>query len=535
MLRLKDALSVFDKSSPYAVSTDTELNDPELNDIKKYFYIETEIEKAFVSKLSQLKNDEILFLCGSSGDGKSELLTRHNECYKKSIDFHLDATHSFEPHSTAIDTLNDLFSSQKEKNRPLVVGINIGMLGNFSEEGSTSHETLKANIKSFLKTKNAIQKQCYFIDFESFPKFDLNTDSHTSDFIQQILFKLTDPVDSNPFFVLYEQERKDGDEMLSANFRLLSIKSVQSIIIDLLLKARLVKDQFITARALLDFIYYLVTGPKYLFDNLFNEDANELVSKVSLFDPCSLRRKNIDIFILQRKLELLSSDYGLFSNELLEIGIDCNSNYIDHYSLVRLFYILKDYEFSNNYHLTFKQDFDDCLIDKYATIWGLHASYDGSKNEKQELKSFYKDIVLVAINKYANRNASNLNKDEFFISSHNNLDLTVELELTVSYSEIKKIKDQKISFFMAYMKVEDKALPPIPISINMLNLMMKIVQGYRPNKHDKNTVVLLDEIVCQIIEEANKSNVLYLHTGSSKIKIKKIDEDDIEVSGGAAI
>lgn len=531
MLRLRDALSVFDKSSPYAVSTDSELNDPELNEIKKYLYIETEIEKVFASRLSELKNNEILFLCGSSGDGKSELLTRYNEQYKETVDFHLDATHSFEPQSTAIDTLNDLFSSQKEKNRPLVVGINIGMLGNFAEEGAPCHDDFKVIIKNFLETKVASQNQCYFIDFEAFPKFDLISDSHASDFIQQIFSKLTEQVEQNPYFLLYELEKKNGDVVLCANFNLLSIKSVQKVIIDLLLKARLVKDQFITARALLDFIHYLLTGPKYLFDNLFNESDNDLGSKIALFDPCSLRKKNIDIFILQRKLDLLSSNFNVFSEDLKTIYINCDLSLVDHYSLVRLFYVLKDYEFSNNYHLFFKRDFDDYLIDEYSKVWYLHSRFDGSKDQKLELKLFYKNIVLVAINRYANRNASNLSKDEFFISSHNNLDLAVELELSISYSEIKKITNQKISFFLAYIMVEERALPPIPISINLLSLMMKIVQGYRPNKHDKNTVVLLDEIVYQIIEVANSSNVLYLHTGSRKIKIKKVDEDDIEVSG----
>lgn len=61
--------------------------------------------------------------------------------------------------------------------------------------------------------------------------------------------------------------------------------------------------------------------------------------------------------------------------------------------------------------------------------------------------------------------------------------------------------------------------------------MCRIVRGYRPNKHDKNTVVLLDEIVDQIVDIANTSNTLYLHADSLRIKLKQVDEDDIEVSG----
>jgi len=531
LLGLRDALSVLDKSSPYAVSTESDLTNSELNEVKNHLYIETEIEKAFADKISQLENDEILFLCGSSGDGKSELLTRYYEKYRERIDFHLDATHSFEPQSTAIDTLNNLFLAQKESNRPLVVGINIGMLGNFAEEGASNHDDIKEAIKIFLNKKITDQTCHYFMDFEAFPKFDLISDSHTSKFIQQLLSKLTEQSDNNPFYVLYKRESVIKENILCANYQLLSMVQVQNMIIDLLLKSRLVKDQFITARALLDFVHYLLTGPRYLFDNLFHENDNELGSKVFMFDPCSFRKKNLDLFILQWNLELLPADFYKYSKDLEEIGIKCKDEIVDQYSFVRLFYVMKNQEFSNNYHFNYKSDFEDCLIDEYAKIWCLHSRFDGDKDEKSELKEFYKSTVLAAINKYANRNSSNLSKDEFFVSSHNGWDLTVELELSVNYKKISDSHNQKIGSFLAYIKVEDKTLSPIPISINLLNLMYRIVHGYRPNKHDKNTVVLLDDIVDQIKEVANTSNTLYLHTGSSKIKIKEIDFDDIEVSG----
>ncbi len=530
LLRLRDALSVLDKSSPYSVSTNSELTDLELNKIKKHLYIETEIEKAFALKLSQLKENEILFLCGSSGDGKSELLTRYYNKYKHLFDFHLDATHSFEPKTTAIDTLNKLFLNQKEVKRPLVVGINIGMLGNFAEEASSNHDDIKSAIKTFLNSKVINQNQYYFLDFEAFPKFDLLADLHSSDFIQQLLTNVTEKSDDNPLYVLFKQELLDGDTVLCANYRLLSMSSVQSIIIDLLLRSRLVKDQFITARALLDFIHYLLTGPSYLFDNLFNESDNELGSKIAEFDPCAFRKKNLDLFVLHRNLKLPSDEFSQFISYLTVIGIDYSNEIINQYSFVRLFFILKDQDFSNNYHLNFKSDFDDYLIDQYARIWRLHAKYKDDKEDKVELKKFYKEIVLTAINRYTNRNASELNNDEFFISSHNDWNLTVELELGVNYHAIKKVDNPKISFFLAHIKIGEKKLPPIPISMNLLHLMTRIIHGYRPNKHDKNTIVLLDEIVEQIIVVANNSNILHLHTGSKKIKIKQVDQDDIEVS-----
>ena len=125
-ISLRDALSVLAKSSPEAV--EVERDEGSQNIYKQYLYIETQIEKDFSERLSQIKPGDIIFLCGSSGDGKSEILTRYSSLYDKYIEFHLDATHSFEPKKTAIETLNERFTKHKESDKALVVGINIGML-----------------------------------------------------------------------------------------------------------------------------------------------------------------------------------------------------------------------------------------------------------------------------------------------------------------------------------------------------------------------------------------------------------------------
>ncbi|MBL4575888.1 MAG: DNA phosphorothioation-dependent restriction protein DptF [Opitutaceae bacterium] len=530
-MKLREGLSALSKSSPYAVTTNLRANFPELDALKEYLFVETDIEREFRNKISNLAPRQILFLCGSSGDGKSEIMTRYNHQYSETIDFHLDATHSFHPKNTAIDTLDEVFSKHKKDGRPLVVGINIGMLGNYAEEGSWQHVDIRQTIKQFLNTKKADQTTCYYLDFESFPKFDLSTDVHTSDFLKQLLSKVTANTDENPIFRMYKQGVDNGDRMLSTNYQLLSIAQVQDVILELLLRARLEKDQFITARSLLDFIHILLTGPDYIFDNLFNNSDNELGMKITDFDPCAIRSKNLDMFILQRQLELPSEDFEQFSTDLLEFEISYDCKKVTKYSLVRLFYLIKDLKFSNNFHHKFRQEFNNSLIGNYAKFWNLNNNYEGGLTEKAELKDFYKNVVLTSINLYANRNATNLHKDEFFISAHGNWKLTAELELSADYGAIKKSEELKLGYFNAYIKVADKLLEPIPISINLLDLMYRIVRGYRPNKHDKNTVVLLDEIVDQIVEIANASNTLYLHADNLRIKLKQVDKDDIEVSG----
>jgi DNA phosphorothioation-dependent restriction protein DptF len=150
-LNLRKVLSVLSKSSPYAVSTDrAETVSASLDDVKKYLYIQTDIEQDFLKELSSLSSNKqkIIFLCGSSGDGKSEILTKYCHKFSNRADFHLDATHSFKPNDSAIETLDKVFQDFSDGSKPLVVGINIGMLGNYAEEGN--HEQIKQSIKSFL-------------------------------------------------------------------------------------------------------------------------------------------------------------------------------------------------------------------------------------------------------------------------------------------------------------------------------------------------------------------------------------------------
>jgi DNA phosphorothioation-dependent restriction protein DptF len=62
-------------------------------------------------------------------------------------------------------------------------------------------------------------------------------------------------------------------------------------------------------------------------------------------------------------------------------------------------------------------------------------------------------------------------------------------------------------------------------------MMMDIVNGFRPNKHDKNSVVLLDDLVNKITQHANSSKLLFLHRNGERIKLKDNPDGDIRVSG----
>ena len=78
---------------------------------KKYLHVDRNIQKELLELINEANNSEqsqLVLLCGSVGDGKSHLLAYVNEEYKEIISnfkIHNDATESFDPSQTEIETL----------------------------------------------------------------------------------------------------------------------------------------------------------------------------------------------------------------------------------------------------------------------------------------------------------------------------------------------------------------------------------------------------------------------------------------------
>lgn len=534
-MRFKEILSVLSKSSPYAVSTERDQAISEkLDAVKQYLYIPTDIERDFKAELDSVSQTKkkIIFLCGSSGDGKSEILTRYSKEYSYAATFHLDATHSFDPNTTAIETLDELFDEFESSARSLVVGINIGMLGNYAQEGNNEH--ISKAINKFLAGAR-FYDNVTFLNFEDYAKFRLDETGHASEFIQGVFDKITSS-DNNPIRDCFDEEllHPSTDKKLCANYRLLSIPQVQNRIIEVLFKTRLMKDQFLTARTLLDFIHCILVGPGtstgYLFDNLFEESDNELSSSLVAFDPADIRTNAIDKFVLSYSLGIKDDAFDTYISYLsTELGIR-KPNKPRPNSYLRLFYLLKDTDISNQYHARFQHDFAEELIDRYSKIWNLHKNYSGIKEDRDLMRAFYRDTVIAAVHRYNNRNATNLSKGQFLISEHNGYQIVTEVDLKPNLEAVKGKHTATPAFFLAHIKLDDKPFK-IPININLLKLLEDIVNGYRPNKHDKNTVVLLDDLVDRISDIAAKAEKLMIVRKDTIYTLKKSDDEDIEVSG----
>ncbi|ENV75473.1 DNA phosphorothioation-dependent restriction protein DptF [Acinetobacter ursingii] len=525
-----DAVSILSKSSSYAVSTENDL-DSYLVSIKEDLYVEMPIEHRFFDVLENLSEHsrKVIFLCGSSGDGKSELLIRAKKRFSESyLKFHLDATHSFAPHHSAVDTLNNLFKEFENSNYSLVIGINIGMLGNYAEEAESQH--IKRILKEYLRNGKSLEN-FEFINFEDYPKFRITREGYEADFVSQLLTKITNP---NSYlyksYILQENSENNSSEQVQKliNYKLLCDKDVQKVIIELLFKIRLFNNQFITARNFLDLIHELICGKGYLFDNLFNQGDNELLEKIKEFDPTLLRTKNIDRFILSFELSTTSEKFKEFKEYLKDfLKIENLNNAM---SYIRLFYLLKFSDFGNGYQQDFKEDFIEDLLLNYLEFYRHHQYYDPSIS-KPILKSFYSRDLVFAIRNYINKKAPYLEEDQYLISEYGHNQIISILKITPNFAAIEKYSSQQPCVkFKTFLKIKDHENISIPVDISLFDLILKLKSGYRPSKNDRSVVVILNKIVNQLLVLANKSNQITVKTSEQFFRLT-LEDDEIEVAG----
>lgn len=525
-MTLKTTIEMLSKGSAQAVTT---LNSSSLSadELKNYLYVKTPVEKALLSALQETASKRIIFLCGSSGDGKSEIFRRVHKKFAPDFDFHLDATHSFDPGKDAIQTLNDKFAEYKVSKRPLVVGINIGMLGNFAVDGGQIHADIRDSIKTFLRGTASSNAEHVFINFERYPKFELKDSAIEAPFIGQIIERICEDNDKNPIYKQWKQAPNSTD--IHRNYALLCVPEVQKRICTLLFYAHLKFDQFLTARTVLDFLYQIIVGKGSLFDNLFCGQGSELFDSLRMLDPCNARSKSLDLFQVKASLGIYESDFEVFKQDITDqFGIELK----EPRSWVRLFYLMQDAELSNNYHQRFRLDLQRHLFDEFRSVWQLHRDYDGSDKEtKAKIRKFYNDTLIPAVTSFANRFAPELRRDRFLLGKPNGYALSATSTMQPELSKLAVVEPSQLRSFDVFLKVgDDFSIGPIPISVNFLDLARKINHGYRPNTHDKTTVVKLEELVEEVRRIVRQTDVLYVQKGSIELElINDKREDEILV------
>ncbi|WP_020597299.1 DNA phosphorothioation-dependent restriction protein DptF [Spirosoma panaciterrae] len=280
-MNFKELLDTLSLSSPEAV-VNGETNS--FDDLKRYLHIERTVEQDLSNLImSALTTSypQLIFIIGNVGDGKSHLLARMWEKHPVEMNafyVHNDATESKSIHKTYLETLRDVllpFSDNEIGNisntSKTIIAINLGTLTNFLHEKGNEFNCLRNFIESngILQDSDQRSKEdryIKYINLADYHLYSLSEDGPFSTILNEIICKITQKTEKNPFYQAYKNYYKEHSAPdkcpLKYNYDLLGETKVKDRIIQIIIEAIIKYKLIVSVRLMLNLLYDLIVPPK---------------------------------------------------------------------------------------------------------------------------------------------------------------------------------------------------------------------------------------------------------------------------------
>ncbi|WP_058763143.1 DNA phosphorothioation-dependent restriction protein DptF [Exiguobacterium chiriqhucha] len=554
---LYNLLSRLNESSKEAVES-AELP---LSSLKQYLHVERPIEKKLVELLQQPEQKRLTLLIGSVGDGKSHILSHLQSAepelmnrYKNKI--WNDATESLSPHKTAMETLYEKlipFSDQHltEGSDEFVLAINLGVLHKFlydyvnSLDGDYTFNELIVYVEQSEIFENeisqAVEHECFsMVSFSDYPMYELTKGGVESNFLMQILSKMFDQNDDNPFYLAYEEDMKQGiDSIVHRNFLLMNNLNARRNLVNLIARSLLKEKAILSMRQFFNLIYEVmvpgnwsnISKQKIVLETLLIHGLHQKLftsqndSPISVMlrneDPIAYRSEEIDQIILQINLEAdvngFVSRFDESTRQTYQLDLLDRELVTEHtQSLLRLLYL------SNPREMNISQT----TIETFSKY--LYAYYTG---QRYELKSLYEKFENALMLWFGFKK----DQKKYLFDTSAKVSKRYRIAKPVSFtldpiSMVAKNEEQVVQFrnslFIQFAVGENKKRIKLEIDYKMFNLIMKIDQGYQPSKIDFDDAIRFSEFA-NAIRTYNSNNeevlIYIIQTGETFVLKQEAD------------
>ena len=524
---------------------------------KKYMHVNRDAQNELqdiILEANKAEKAQLILVCGSVGDGKSHIISYFKNKYPDvmgNFTLHNDATESLEPNKTSMDTLNDIldnFSDEKieTSTEKLILAINLGTLNNFIDSEYSKRftvlqkyvESKKILEKSIIENRFDSSSNIQFINFSDYNLYTLKDGKVQSKYIKELINKITNPSEVNDFYNSYKENCsncKNKDKCpIKANYELISEDNVQNAIVDLLVQCIIKKKIIISTRALLNFMYDLIIARSYIDVNspmfkdkigkLKNEEyINSLTPNIifdhkelsfifnalSTLDPLNVRNEKVDDFIIKfnNSTELIQffDQYIDYPREYIEKINNVNFDELEgrriKSNLLKLFI--------RSYYLCGKGDLFSLNDEVYENF--IKYLYFWNKGDKAKLIGLYGEIKdgILKWNGEAEKNHINI----FVGKTQVKYKVSEKLELKADTSSLPINKDSELIKFLTEMEIRYKGdnldtSCSIDIDYSLYDLLIRVGNGYRPNKKDKNNFIKFIEFINKIECAGSQNNQL---------------------------
>lgn len=561
---LIDELKKLKESSKEAVENITSFSE-----FKNYMHVKRNVQDelfSIIEKSSKSNSAKLILVCGGVGDGKSHIISYFKNNYldmMSEFEIHNDATESFEPGKTSIDTLNDVLKDFNDdnilhSNKKLILAINLGALSNFID--SKYQENFK-NLKQYVEDKKILdvdisdnsyeeESNFQFINFSDYHIYSLTEEKAKSQYVEDIINKIIQDDERNVFKNSYKSNCLNCDKNykcpIKINYEMLMKEPVKEKLIDVLIEC-VVKDKLIVStRSLLNFIYDFIVNTE--LDNKNNEELKQYIDKIncddfikcifvsnlfehkelsqilyslSKIDPINSISEDLDNIIIKLNitediagvfnsylnidgnnyLESLMSKNDVIEDEKMKLKTKTEQNYLID-SLINMFIRLNIFIPRENLNLD-----DKIYLDymKNLYYWNI--------GERRKLANLYNNVKVAIYNWNGEVSDGRINisigKNQMKYKISQKLNLSADLS-NIKVNGSEELLKFNPSLIIGY-KSEDKGTNyKIDIDFNLYELLMRIKDGYRPNKNDKYNYINFVEFINKIQKLGSQNKEIYI-------------------------
>ncbi len=546
-------------------------NEENLNEFKTYIHVERSIQKEFIEELKRVVNEDsshLVMLCGNVGDGKSHLLaytkTHYPDLYTK-FTINGDATQSYFTTKTEVDTLANELVSFKDENidkssEKFILAINLGVLNNFidSEYCNKDYTKLKKIIEeanlfdSDIISQNLIQDKVSFITFTDYNLFELNGDSDTnyvsSNYIISLLKKITSPHElNNPFYRAYLMDKEKGiNSPIIYNYEMLCDDDVQKVLVEYIIRVFVEQKKIISTRDLFNTIYELLVPSEimnyskedsiddfvdYLLPNMLfnNTGRSKLLNFLSYYDPTKVRNEELDDFII--KFNITSDLSKIIQEEFNTAKLELFKDYFEYYSdLSECSYSGKLTLIKTLIRLAVfygKNEFKQCFIEENYLNYLKYLYFYNCQN-RSGYNSLFTDIKKAIFEL-----KGSIKKDYICIDELDSYKVSKELKLKPHNDYFDIIGDELSNRFKTSIKIYFSVHPnkekiPLEVDYPLYSAICKLKEGYKPNKVEKEKLVLFEEFINTLINQSPSDYLLITDTEHEEDFTFEYDEDELD-------
>lgn len=550
---LLNELSKLKKSSKESVEDSEGFN----NYFKKYMHINRDIQEELYNKLIEAKDknkSHLIMLAGSVGDGKSHLLSfmqNYHPDLMDNFDVHNDATESFDPNLTAIETLKIVLSPFNDENiykshKKLILAINLGILSNFFEDDKISNDfsILKSKLDEInifdasSITENVSDEYLSIVNFADYKLYELDDEQVTSKFISELIYRITNESDENPFYSAYKKDISLGIiNPVIYNYQMLMNTDVHQVIVENLIKCIIKNKMLINTRELINFFYEILVpadfNKDYDMSNFYKyvdvllpalffntENRSEILKNMIYQSPINFRNVKIDQLLIS--LNTLDMDYII-------------KTYFDDYSEFEIF---KHYLLSDDYKkldrsrknkikenlIYFASFFGKNSIKNAFTdeIYDEYIKYLYNFNYNADLRNLFRQVEH-AIFKWK----GSIKNDYLIIDNLPNFDVSKKISLDFRKNEvIDKTVENRFKDFISFNFLVDEQecmeechgdqcvfnnCVNLKVDYLLFEIIYKINKGYKPNKNEKENLLVFNDFIDNILNKSKSKQLLIHH------------------------